>query len=136
MLMLQQVQVGDVVVDGARQQVRVGDVVIDGAQVPSPVMGEVAVAAAQAEPAWVGDAAMAAIIGFFVIMFPLVRALARRLGGAPRPAPELQAEIDQLHVRLAEMDQLRLELGDVQERLDFAERLLAQHRPSQLPPGA
>lgn len=60
---------------------------------------------------------------------PIGRAIAARLRGEqplpPGPDPAV----------LAELDQLRLELIDVQERLDFAERLLAQHRPGQLPPG-
>lgn len=43
----------------------------------------------------------------------------------------------QLHDRLAaledEVTSLRGELGEAHERLDFAERLLAQHRPEKLP---
>lgn len=60
---------------------------------------------------------------------PIGRAFAARLRGelAAPPGPDPAV--------LAELDQLRLELGEVQERLDFAERLLAQHRPGQLPPG-
>lgn len=43
------------------------------------------------------------------------------------------AELDQVR---GEMDQLRHELTEVQERLDFAERLLAQRRDqAHLPPG-
>lgn len=60
---------------------------------------------------------------------PIGRAVAARLRGEPvTPAAPDPAV-------LAELDQLRLELTEVQERLDFAERLLAQHRPGQLPPG-
>lgn len=43
----------------------------------------------------------------------------RTQGGA---APEMQAQLDDLR---DEMQQVRTELAEVQERLDFAERLLA-----------
>jgi hypothetical protein len=33
-----------------------------------------------------------------------------------------------------ELETLRQELGEVHERLDFAERLLAQHTPTRLEP--
>jgi hypothetical protein len=58
---------------------------------------------------------------------PLGRALARRLGGDRGEQSEavLLAEVDALR---EEMQALRGEVGDVQERLDFAERLLAQAR--------
>lgn len=42
------------------------------------------------------------------------------------------AELDQVR---GEMDQLRHELAEVQERLDFAERLLAQRREQDRLPG-
>ena len=60
---------------------------------------------------------------------PLGAAIADRIRGAPASArdPELAVEVDQLRGRLAE----------VEERLDFAERLLAQARETdQLPGGA
>ena len=52
---------------------------------------------------------------------PVGRALADRIRGHradPGPDPDV----------LAEIDQLRHELTDVQERLDFTERLLTRHR--------
>jgi hypothetical protein len=60
---------------------------------------------------------------------PLGAAIADRVRGTPEPAgdPALAVEVDQLRGRLAE----------VEERLDFAERLLAQARETdQLPGGA
>jgi hypothetical protein len=47
---------------------------------------------------------------------PFGEAMADRLRGAAPPDPGLQAELDAVKARLAE----------VEERLDFAERLLAQ----------
>ncbi len=63
-----------------------------------------------------------------VCLWPVMRALARRLEGKNVGDPALRAEVDQLHQRLAEMDALQLRVGELEERLDFAERLLAQHR--------
>jgi hypothetical protein len=76
-------------------------------------------------------------IGLAAVMFglakiltgPIGRAIADRLRGAPRPAqdPALTSEVDLLRTRL----------GEVEERLDFAERLLASARQAdQLPGGA
>ena len=63
---------------------------------------------------------------------PIGAAMAERIPGGP--APELQ--VDGAVVG-AEIDQLRGRLAEVEERLDFAERLLAQARePDQLPGGA
>ncbi len=58
---------------------------------------------------------------------PIGRAIARRLGGGKDEAAEGQAlaEVDALR---EELQALRGEMGELQERLDFAERLLAQAR--------
>lgn len=75
-------------------------------------------------------AVVAIVIGLARILTgPIGRALADRLRGAPpaRQDPALAAEVDGLRTRLAE----------VEERLDFAERLLASARQAdQLPGGA
>jgi hypothetical protein len=58
---------------------------------------------------------------------PIGKAVARRLGGGKDEAEAAQAlaEVDALR---EEMQALRGEVGEMQERLDFAERLLAQAR--------
>jgi flagellin-like hook-associated protein FlgL len=57
---------------------------------------------------------------------PIGRAIARRIGGKEEAAEgAVLAEVDALREDLAAV---RAELGEVQERLDFAERLLAQAR--------
>jgi len=74
--------------------------------------------------------AVALTIGLMKIFRGAVgAALAERIRGRARPAedPVLAADLEQLRGRLAE----------VEERLDFAERLLAQAREAdQLPGGA
>ncbi len=66
------------------------------------------------------------------IVGPLVGALARRLGGGSDMLGEdVRLEIHDMQQRI---DSLESDLASAQERLDFAERLLAQQRqPNQLP---
>jgi hypothetical protein len=67
---------------------------------------------------------------------PIGAALARRLGGRPRES-EAHAKIEQVSERVtAEVDELRGRLAEVEERLDFAERLLVRGgHEDQLPGG-
>ena len=75
-------------------------------------------------------AVLAIMIGMASILTgPIGRAIGDRLRRTPPPArdPALEAEVDTLRSRVAE----------VEERLDFAERLLASARQAdQLPGGA
>ncbi len=60
---------------------------------------------------------------FLLSVSPVGRALAERIKGqgtAPGPDPELQAEVDAL----------RADVAELHERMDFAERLLAQRPES------
>jgi len=66
------------------------------------------------------------IIGSTVLLYPLVRALAERIRGKNIDSgvrEELQLLREDL---LAEIQQARHEIGDLGERVDFAERLLAK----------
>ena len=62
-----------------------------------------------------------------VMLTPLFRALARRIDGRATDR-SLRSELDQLQARLGEVDALQHRVLDLEERLDFAERLLAQKR--------
>jgi hypothetical protein len=65
---------------------------------------------------------------FLLAISPVGKAIAERIrGGIPQPGPDPEI--------LAELDALRAEMTEVQERLDFAERLLADKRqtPAALP---
>jgi hypothetical protein len=68
------------------------------------------------------------VAAVFILRGPLGKALADRIGGR---APDAR-EVRELR---GEVDELRQQLGEVQERLDFAERLLAQQREHALPKG-
>lgn len=65
---------------------------------------------------------------FLLSISPVGKALAERIRhqGRVEPDPEL----------LAEVDALRSELADLQERVDFAERLLGQRQPGELGQGS
>ncbi|MEP6687431.1 MAG: hypothetical protein ABJC36_03720 [Gemmatimonadales bacterium] len=61
------------------------------------------------------------------IVWPLIRAFARRLEGAAAAA-ELQAEVETLRARLDQLEQSQPRVAELEDRLDFAERMLAQTR--------
>lgn len=66
------------------------------------------------------------MIGAAVLLFPLARALAERI--RPRGVePGLREELQMLREDLlAELQQTRREIGDLSERIEFTERLLAK----------
>lgn len=63
-----------------------------------------------------------------IVLWPLVRALARRLEGRGGQDAALRGEVEHLQQRLGEVDQLQIRIADLEERLDFTERMLAQSR--------
>lgn len=86
-------------------------------------------------PPWVAPffAFVILLIITTVLLYPLIRAWARRIerrGGDPMVAEELA----QLRERVAELEQSGAHVAELEERLDFAERLLAQRSDvAQLP---
>jgi hypothetical protein len=72
-------------------------------------------------------------LGFFaacaIVLFPLMRAIARRIEGrATAPDPALRGELEELKVRLSEVEHMQHRVAELEDRVDFAERLLAQRR--------
>jgi hypothetical protein len=80
-------------------------------------------------------------LGFFAacafVLYPLMKAIGRRIEGkASVGSPALTAELDQLRARLTEVENWNHRLAELEERVDFAERLLSQRRePERLGPG-
>ena len=75
-----------------------------------------------------------ALLATTVILWPVMRALARRLDGKTAADPALHAEIEQLHQRLGEVDVLHQRVAELEERIDFTERMLARAKtPAALP---
>jgi Tfp pilus assembly protein PilO len=73
---------------------------------------------------------IAALVATTLVLWPLVRAFARRMEGKGSADPALRAEVEQLQARLSEVDTLHHRLAELEERVDFTERLLAQaHEP-------
>ncbi|HUL68741.1 MAG TPA: hypothetical protein VLT17_00705 [Gemmatimonadales bacterium] len=68
------------------------------------------------------------IAGMVVMAWPIVRAVARRIEGRAHEDPALRGEVDQLRARLAEIEGLQVRLSDLEERVDFTERVLAQQK--------
>ena len=74
---------------------------------------------------------VAAILVFGAVKIAKIKAQAG--GHACAVDPEATARLEALE---SELGSLRQELGEVHERLDFAERLLAQHAPTRINPPA
>ena len=78
---------------------------------------------------------VAFMAGVTIVLYPLMRAIARRIEGKVHDTRALEAEIEHLRSRLGEVDQMQARLGELEERLDFAERLLTQRRERANLPG-
>ncbi len=69
---------------------------------------------------------LATAVAFTIILWPIMRAIGRRMEHKAGPDAALKAEIEHLHHRLAELEPMQARVAELEERLDFAERLLAQ----------
>ena len=77
---------------------------------------------------------LGALTAATIILWPIMRALARKMEGKGGADPALKAELEQMHHLLAEVEPLQARVAELEERLDFAERLLAQAKdPERLP---
>jgi hypothetical protein len=66
------------------------------------------------------------------ILHPLFRAIGRRIEGRVID-PALQLEVEELRERVRDLESVHSRYAELEERLDFAERLLAQRQAEQLP---
>ena len=76
---------------------------------------------------------LAGLAAVTIVLWPLVRALARRLEGKVAPSASLQAEVEELRSRVHELEGSQSRLLDLEERLDFTERILTHKEPARLP---
>jgi Tfp pilus assembly protein PilO len=80
---------------------------------------------------------MTTIIGSVVVLRgPIGRAFAARIEGRRALEPAEVRELFDLRARVAALEEGQSQLAEVQERLDFAERLLAQQTRSTELPGS
>ncbi|HEX6643144.1 MAG TPA: hypothetical protein VF037_00610 [Gemmatimonadales bacterium] len=77
---------------------------------------------------------IALLIGTIYILGPIARAIARRIESKGIDAGT-RDDLQVLRERMAEMDGLRERVIELEERIDFAERLLAQPERERLGPG-
>lgn len=66
-----------------------------------------------------------------ILGLPVIRAVVRRIEGRSRDAAapnEVRAELDQLRTRLEVLEQEREHVFELEERVDFAERMLTQQQ--------
>lgn len=75
---------------------------------------------------------MAFMAGIFLITRPLVGALARRISREPAPPPVADGAVEDLR---ADLEDAHRRIAGLEERVDFAERMLARQRePERLAP--
>jgi len=102
-------------------------------QVPAPPMPpDFPVIVGSGPPDWLAPVMVVALLVFGIVLYPLVRALARRLEGRGQD-PALRGEIDLLHARLGDVEQLEQRVAELENRLEFSERLLTRQRDAALP---
>ena len=77
-----------------------------------------------------------ALVALTVILWPIMRAFGRRLEGRGQGDAALRAEVEQLQQRLGDVDHLHQRVAELEERLDFAERMLARPGVSAVLPDA
>jgi hypothetical protein len=69
---------------------------------------------------------VAVVAGAVAVFWPLMRAIARRIEGKVKADPALLEEIDHLRARVGDLEGMQQRMAELEERVDFAERLLAQ----------
>jgi Tfp pilus assembly protein PilO len=78
-----------------------------------------------------GAAAVVLLLGVGIIIaaliWPLIKAIARRIEGGAASA-EMQAELDALRERVRQLEEVAPRMTELEERLDFTERVVAQGR--------
>jgi hypothetical protein len=84
---------------------------------------------------------LAAIIGGTILGSHVIRLIGkyldRRMGPAdPEQVTALQREVERLRDRVEAVEDLSARMVELEERMDFAERVLTQRRQDQLPGGA
>ncbi len=94
-------------------------------------------------PPWVTLPPAATVLialGFFagtaLVLYPLMRAIGRRIEGRATGDPAMLAELEQLRHRVADLEAMQHRMAELEERMDFSERLLSQQREGNRLPGA
>ena len=84
-------------------------------------------------PQVIGLIGIAMVAGAALVLFPIARAIARRLEGRG-VSQELLQQVEELRDRVRDLEASQHRVAELEERLDFTERLLSQRRDvEQLP---
>src|SRR5512143_1922850 len=78
-------------------------------------------------PQMVALITIAIVAGVALVLYPIARAIARRLEGRGM-SPALLQQVDELRERVRDLESSQHRVAELEERLDFTERLLAQRR--------
>ncbi len=101
-------------------------------QVPAPPLPpELPIVVGGGMPEWVGAVVVVVVVVGAVLLYPLLRALARRLEGKGGVGRD---ELDQLHERMGELEALENRVLELENRVEFSERLLSRVRGDAEPP--
>lgn len=85
-------------------------------------------------PVWAFIIPIVAIVVAGIVLYPLLRAFARRIEN--RVSGGVQEELDELRSRIMSLEEQAMRVPELEERVDFAERMLANARGSErLPEG-
>jgi flagellar biosynthesis/type III secretory pathway M-ring protein FliF/YscJ len=89
-------------------------------------------------PGQAGELIEVALLGLvaLIVLWPVMVALARRIERRGGEDPALRGEVEELRHRLADVEASQGRIADLEERLDFAERLLTQQREGARLPGS
>ena len=84
-------------------------------------------------PQMVALITIAIVAGVALVLYPIARAIARRLEGRGGMSNEVLQQVDELRERVRDLESTQHRVAELEERLDFTERLLAQRRDLELP---
>lgn len=86
-------------------------------------------------PVFITSLIIVAAAAVLILRGPLGKALARRLEGTAGREESAATGLTGIADRVAELEQRDARMAELEERLDFAERLLAQRDAERLPRG-
>ncbi len=67
-----------------------------------------------------------------ILLGPVGKALARRLEGPSAGLDRIREELEELRAHAVDSEALAARVAELEERVDFSERLLAQQNPAQI----
>ncbi|MDX2260567.1 MAG: hypothetical protein SFU84_02555 [Gemmatimonadales bacterium] len=93
---------------------------------PFPPEGPVIIAGG-GPPDWIAPVAVLTLLIIIggILVYPLIRAWARRIEGRGQE-PAMLEEMQELRERVAELEQSVSRMHELEDRVDFAERMLSQ----------